>query len=153
MDYLTNYYKNLSEQLQERVNHLQKLVEAPQTVHSGISFLSPKETGHIMAIAGDDSNIAMKLADMADYHKQMNKDNKNYNLVYDKDFNDIANKYSNAVKQGKRAEDEVGYDTGDDRGIVEPSKGFDQKSRDVIEKQKEKYNLPWIPNPFNYFTK
>ena len=28
MDYLTNYYKNLSEQLQERVNHLQNLLEA-----------------------------------------------------------------------------------------------------------------------------
>jgi len=28
MNYLTNYYKNLSEQLQERVNHLQKLLEA-----------------------------------------------------------------------------------------------------------------------------
>jgi hypothetical protein len=28
MNYLTNYYKNLSEQLQEKVNHLQKLLEA-----------------------------------------------------------------------------------------------------------------------------
>lgn len=27
MNYLTNYYKNLSEQLQERVNHLQNLLE------------------------------------------------------------------------------------------------------------------------------
>jgi len=27
MNYLTNYYKNLSEQLQQRVNHLQRLVE------------------------------------------------------------------------------------------------------------------------------
>jgi hypothetical protein len=26
MDYLTNYYKNLSEQLQERVNHLQQMI-------------------------------------------------------------------------------------------------------------------------------
>ena len=30
MNYLTNYYKNLSEQLQEKVNHLQKLLEASQ---------------------------------------------------------------------------------------------------------------------------
>jgi len=28
MNYLTNYYKNLSEQLQEKINHLQKLSEA-----------------------------------------------------------------------------------------------------------------------------
>ena len=28
MNYLTNYYKNLSEQLQEKVNHLTKLLEA-----------------------------------------------------------------------------------------------------------------------------
>ena len=31
MDYLTNYYKNLSEQLQERVNHLKNLLEARPT--------------------------------------------------------------------------------------------------------------------------
>lgn len=28
MNYLTNYYKNLSEQLQEKVNHLQQLIES-----------------------------------------------------------------------------------------------------------------------------
>lgn len=28
MNYLTNYYKNLSEQLQEKVNHLQRLLES-----------------------------------------------------------------------------------------------------------------------------
>jgi hypothetical protein len=32
MNYLTNYYKNLSEQLQERVNHLQKLLESSEPV-------------------------------------------------------------------------------------------------------------------------
>ena len=32
MNYLTNYYKNLSEQLQERVNHLQKLLESSDPV-------------------------------------------------------------------------------------------------------------------------
>lgn len=31
MHYLTNYYKNLSEQLQEKVNHLQKLLEKRET--------------------------------------------------------------------------------------------------------------------------
>jgi hypothetical protein len=31
MNYLTNYYKNLSEQLQEKVNHLQKLLEKRET--------------------------------------------------------------------------------------------------------------------------
>ena len=31
MHYLTNYYKNLSEQLQEKVNHLQKLLEKRDT--------------------------------------------------------------------------------------------------------------------------
>lgn len=30
MNYLTNYYKNLSEQLQEKVNHLTNLLEAKQ---------------------------------------------------------------------------------------------------------------------------
>lgn len=31
MDYLTNYYKNLSEQLQERINNLEKLIEKRET--------------------------------------------------------------------------------------------------------------------------
>ncbi len=31
MNYLTNYYKNLSEQLQQRVNHLQKLLKESET--------------------------------------------------------------------------------------------------------------------------
>ena len=31
MNYLTNYYKNLSEQLQEKVIHLQKLLEKRET--------------------------------------------------------------------------------------------------------------------------
>jgi hypothetical protein len=31
MDYLTNYYKNLSEQLQQQINHLERLVEAQQS--------------------------------------------------------------------------------------------------------------------------
>jgi len=30
MNYLTNYYKNLSEQLQEKVNHLQNLISEAQ---------------------------------------------------------------------------------------------------------------------------
>jgi hypothetical protein len=40
MNYLTNYYKNLSEQLQDRVNHLHKLLnEESQPHHENPHFL------------------------------------------------------------------------------------------------------------------
>lgn len=44
MNYLTNYYKNLSEQLQERVNHLQKLLEKRET--EDVLVTGYKVTGH-----------------------------------------------------------------------------------------------------------
>lgn len=42
MNYLTNYYKNLSEQLQERVDHLTKLLEASKASDYDDSDLPPK---------------------------------------------------------------------------------------------------------------
>lgn len=33
MNYLTNYYKNLSEQLQEKVNHLEKLIKESESTY------------------------------------------------------------------------------------------------------------------------
>lgn len=44
MNYLTNYYKNLSEQLQERVNHLQKLLEKRET--EDVLVTGYEVTGH-----------------------------------------------------------------------------------------------------------
>jgi hypothetical protein len=54
MNYLTNYYKNLSEQLQERVNHLQKLLEN--------SSMNPKAEREAMETA---------VASMPDFHNKI----------------------------------------------------------------------------------
>jgi hypothetical protein len=47
MDYLTNYYKNLCEQLQERVNYLQNLLkeEGIEATYLGSCNLESKEIG------------------------------------------------------------------------------------------------------------
>lgn len=42
MDYLTNYYKNLSEQLQEKINYLSKLIESQSEY-----IVPPKKKGPI----------------------------------------------------------------------------------------------------------
>jgi hypothetical protein len=52
MNYLTNYYKNLSEQLQERVNHLQKLLN--EESKKGISLkLIDRLTGGARSGSGE----------------------------------------------------------------------------------------------------
>lgn len=45
MDYLTNYYRNLSEQLQERLNFLQNLLEDNKAKGSGVSGLDSQHGG------------------------------------------------------------------------------------------------------------
>lgn len=56
MNYLTNYYKNLSEQLQTRINHLQKIINEEQG--SGIFMKNP-----INAISNAVSDLYQKPAD------------------------------------------------------------------------------------------
>jgi hypothetical protein len=65
MNYLTNYYKNLSEQLQERVNHLSSLLESV-TVNTGpIDWNHEREVRHLRSITDMTSEIDQTLsADM-----------------------------------------------------------------------------------------
>jgi hypothetical protein len=56
MDYLTNYYKNLSEQLQEKVNHLEKQIqEANQTGPKKFSIVD-KISGSMHSQGGGDES-------------------------------------------------------------------------------------------------
>lgn len=65
MNYLTNYYKNLSEQLQERVNHLSSLLESV-TINTGpIDWNHEREVRHLRSITDMTSEIDQTLsADM-----------------------------------------------------------------------------------------
>lgn len=153
MDYLTNYYRNLSEQLQQRVNFLQNLLEQntpPNTeskpVYANPASLSPEEKSFIMATSGDNFDIAKKLANLADHYKSQYKDQKDYNVLKDAQFVKYATEYADAASKGKRAEDEVGYDT-DDTAIREPEKSLKQRLRDEYERAREK-GLPGPPSPF-----
>ena len=51
MNYLTQYYKNLSEQLQQRVNHLQKLVETANLTPDNFDGPDPDRTGSSAEVA------------------------------------------------------------------------------------------------------
>jgi hypothetical protein len=46
MNYLTNYYKNLCEQLQDKVNHLEKLMEDLTTDESEMDFIRQGSAQH-----------------------------------------------------------------------------------------------------------
>ena len=54
MNYLTNYYKNLSEQLQEKVNHLEQLLEyrKKSTVHLDVVDVDPYTGEDVPRIIG-----------------------------------------------------------------------------------------------------
>jgi hypothetical protein len=80
MDYLTNYYKNLSEQLQQRVNHLQKLVENanstdPMEMHGkirdAIIKLHASKYPHKLRMGKEsaESRSAAHIADILNNHK------------------------------------------------------------------------------------
>ena len=55
MNYLTNYYKNLSEQLQEKVNHLQQLIESKRKTEEILV------TGYKVTGGGPDEPPQMKI--------------------------------------------------------------------------------------------
>jgi hypothetical protein len=57
MNYLTNYYKNLSEQLQEKVNHLQRLVETANLTPDNFDGSDANITGDTReVVAGQQAN-------------------------------------------------------------------------------------------------
>ncbi len=65
MHYLTNYYKNLSEQLQERVDHLKKLLSESEVTASEMAYPDyQKLIKHLQSQGAPASKIAEVEADM-----------------------------------------------------------------------------------------
>jgi hypothetical protein len=73
MNYLTNYYKNLSEQLQAKVNHLQSLMEeqAPNKKGMKLSIID-----RVSGSASSDSGIGAQ-------YIAMGEDGKHYSFRSD----------------------------------------------------------------------
>ncbi len=61
MNYLTLYYKNLSEQLQAKVNHLQKLVEAGDLTPDNFDGEDEDTTGDTEEVVTGQREIQQKL--------------------------------------------------------------------------------------------
>ena len=60
MNYLTNYYKNLSEQLQARVNHLQKLIEAKNEISANKFSIIDKISGDVRSPSGEGAQYLVR---------------------------------------------------------------------------------------------
>ena len=60
MNYLTNYYKNLSEQLQARVNHLQKLIEAKNEIAATKFSIINKIGGDVRSRSGEGAEYLVR---------------------------------------------------------------------------------------------
>ena len=67
MNYLTNYYKNLSEQLQDRVNHLHKLLnEESQPHHENPHFIDiVQHNAKMHAFVGGGGEVTREHIDQA----------------------------------------------------------------------------------------
>lgn len=73
MNYLTNYYKNLSEQLQERVNHLQKQLNESRGGGYGRMPHDDASREYAADIAREESDIA-RGEEQLDRHRQIAMD-------------------------------------------------------------------------------
>jgi len=64
MDYLSNYYKNLSEQLQSKVNHLKRLVETADSTPNNFDGPDADKLGSPEEVAA----ATAKISAMPDFH-------------------------------------------------------------------------------------
>lgn len=103
MNYLTNYYKNLSEQLQERVNHLQKLIEAHDMTPNHFDGPDADKTASADEVAMARHNelvdlVARHHAEVAP-HISRNLGSHNYDVEMSKA--DLVKRYSGKNYKGK----------------------------------------------------
>lgn len=103
MNYLTNYYKNLSEQLQERVNQLQKLIEAHDMTPNHFDGPDADKTASADEVAMARHNelvdlVARHHAEVAP-HVSRNLGSHNYDVEMSKA--DLMKRYSGKNYKGK----------------------------------------------------
>lgn len=121
MNYLTNYYKNLSEQLQEKVNYLQKLIEDAASREEAEKIFAAnknRRAGEIGAVRTQDE------LETAGSYDTWGPQNREYSTLKDKLASDLAKVgYSRAIAaemgdEGKTAEGQRKY-----RGNIPPIGG------------------------------